>query len=293
MSHSASSSTASLRVQAWVFQDVLLEHYTYTAGSIEPLPTHSHEEYQFGLSFDCAGEYFYRGALHRIPNGCLSMLTSGEPHAPSQRRSLTASATFWMLYVPPRVLQTAAADSTGRAVDWPFFPAPYQRDAALHTMLLQLHTALSTPTTRLEQETLLLQLLTALVVRHARPRPTERPLLLARPAIMRVRDFLREHYMRNVSLQELADLADLSVYHFCRVFRAEMGVPPHEYQIQLRIERAKALLLRGVSLAQVAQMTGFYDQSHLGQHFKRLVGITPGRYAAESKNVLYRPERTS
>ncbi|CAA9481240.1 MAG: Transcriptional regulator, AraC family [uncultured Rubrobacteraceae bacterium] len=64
-------------------------------------------------------------------------------------------------------------------------------------------------------------------------------------------------------------------------------MPPHAYQTQARLDRARSLLLRGWPPARVARETGFADQSHLTRRFKRLVGVTPGRYAEESKNVQY------
>jgi AraC-like DNA-binding protein len=62
-------------------------------------------------------------------------------------------------------------------------------------------------------------------------------------------------------------------------------MPPHAFQTQVRVSRAKTLLLEGWSISQVASQTGFADQSHLTRHFKRLVGVTPGRYQQSSKNV--------
>ena len=88
-------------------------------------------------------------------------------------------------------------------------------------------------------------------------------------------------------LEELASLANLSPYHLARVFRDEIGMPPHAYQTQARLGRTRVLLLRGWPPARVAQETGFADQSHLTRRFKRLVGVTPGRYARRSKNVQY------
>jgi AraC-like DNA-binding protein len=82
-----------------------------------------------------------------------------------------------------------------------------------------------------------------------------------------------------VSLQELADLVNLNPFYLSRVFRKQVGVPPHVYHTHLRVAEAKRLLAAGVRLSQVAHATGFYDQSHFGQHFKRLVGVPPGAYA--------------
>lgn len=83
---------AEIVVDAQTRDDILLERYTYTSGAVEPLPKHAHEEYQFGLSFDCQGEYHYRGAAHVIPTGSLSIIHSGEVHSPSDHTYLPAPA---------------------------------------------------------------------------------------------------------------------------------------------------------------------------------------------------------
>ena len=69
-------------------------------------------------------------------------------------------------------------------------------------------------------------------------------------------------------------------YHFARQFKAATGLPPHQYVIARRVERAKELLHGGgnLSLAEVAAHAGFSDQSVFCHHFKRLVGVTPGRF---------------
>lgn len=75
-------------------------------------------------------------------------------------------------------------------------------------------------------------------------------------------------------------VARLSPYHFARQFKRATGLPPHQYVITRRVERAKHLLQGGgdFSLAQVAVHAGFSDQSVFSHHFKRLVGVTPGRF---------------
>jgi AraC-like DNA-binding protein len=64
------------------------------------------------------------------------------------------------------------------------------------------------------------------------------------------------------------------------VFKGATGAPPHAYQTQLRVTRAKQLLLAGQLLKEVAQEVGFFDQSHLLRHFRRHTGISPGQYRA-------------
>jgi AraC family transcriptional regulator len=83
----------------------------------------------------------------------------------------------------------------------------------------------------------------------------------------------------------MAAAAHLSVYHFARQFKAATGLPPHQYVIRRRVERARQLLQAGtdLSLAEVAACTGFSDQSQFCHHFKRLVGVTPGQFGMPAR----------
>ncbi len=99
------------------------------------------------------------------------------------------------------------------------------------------------------------------------------------------REYLEDNFAENVPLAALAKVVNLSPFHLARVFGKEVGIPLHAYQAQARVRHARDLLLRGWPVARVAQQTGFADQSHLARHFKRLVGVPPGSYARNSKNV--------
>jgi AraC-like DNA-binding protein len=273
---------AKISVSAWESDGIFLEQYVYTFGSVEPLPKHSHEEYQLGLSFDCQGEYYYRGAYHSIPIGSLSVINSGEVHSPSDRTHLPAPATFWMMHIHPKWLQAVTSEISEKPSTLPVFPSVFVTAPQLHRLFLNLHTAVKKPIFKLEQDTAFWHFFSHLVSSHTENSPSVRPLKSAHAAIRRVRDFLHDCYATDVSLEELATIAGLSRFHFCRVFGKEMGVSPSVYQTQLRIAHAKKLLLQGIPIATVASLTGFYDQSHFGWHFKRLVGVTPGSYLGKT-----------
>lgn len=279
------SNPAAISVRAWKLEDVLLEHYTYTSGAVKPLPKHVHEDYQFGLSFDCQGEYAYRGATHAIPPGSLSAIHSGEVHASSDRTYLPTPVSFWMMHVHPAVLHQFTLEIAERPHSLPFFASTFITDPALNRLFLALQHTAQQPTAQLEQETALQQFFSYLIARHAANRPAARLLKPAPDAVERAREYLHSQYAQDISLGELAAVASLSQFHFCRVFRQAVGLSPGVYQTQLRIAQAKRLLVKGLPASEVAATTGFYDQSHLSWHFKRLVGVTPGRYTQKSARI--------
>src|SRR6266487_1708522 len=95
----------------------------------------------------------------------------------------------------------------------------------------------------------------------------------------RVLDFVQAQLDHDLSLEALAQQAGFSPYHFARLFRQTTGESPHQFVLRQRIERAQRLLKEtDVSLAHVALESGFADQSHLTQTFKRYLGLTPRAY---------------
>jgi AraC-like DNA-binding protein len=128
-----------------------------------------------------------------------------------------------------------------------------------------------------DQQERLASLLAPVIDLAAREAPRS-PLLT--PAVARTREALQQRFTEDVPLGELARLAGMSKCHLVHLFHKEVGLPPHAYQIQLRVARARVLVADGVPLAEVATLTGFSDQSHLTRLFKRVVGVPPGQYAA-------------
>jgi AraC family transcriptional regulator len=107
---------------------------------------------------------------------------------------------------------------------------------------------------------------------------------LPRRRLRAVVEYVEEHLEAGLTLEQMAAVAHLSVYHFARQFRAATGLPPHQYVIARRVERAQQFLREGdLSLAEVAASTGFSDQSQFTHHFKRLVGVTPGQFRVSAR----------
>jgi len=189
------------------------------------------------------------------------------------------------MYVPVAMMRQAAAVA-GRDIDLPFFAEPTISNPDLTARFLNLHKTLEGNASQLESESELLLALTQVIAGFAQDHPPLSTPGVERTAVWRVREYLEENYAHKVSLAELVRLTDLSAFHLIRVFAKEVGLTPHAYQTQVRIARAKTLLISGLPPGRVAIAVGFYDQPHFGKHFKRLVGVTPRRYVGDRKNLL-------
>jgi AraC family transcriptional regulator len=126
------------------------------------------------------------------------------------------------------------------------------------------------------------------LVRHVTaPRRAERGRdgALPRGRLRAVVEYVEGHLAAAPSLDQLAAVARLSPYHFARQFKAATGLPPHQYVIARRVDRARDLLRAEAdpSLADVAASVGFSDQSQFCHHFKRIVGVTPGQFRKSAR----------
>jgi AraC family transcriptional regulator len=134
----------------------------------------------------------------------------------------------------------------------------------------------------------LANLLAVYLIRHvSAPRqPTHRRAgTLPRAKLRAIVEYIEEHLDAGPTLEQMAAVARLNPYYLARQFKRATGLPPHQYLIMRRIERAKKLLQTGgdVSLAEVAAHAGFSDQSQFCQHFKRLTGVTPGQFRMRAR----------
>jgi AraC family transcriptional regulator len=125
------------------------------------------------------------------------------------------------------------------------------------------------------------------LIRHVlTPRRPERARdgVLPRGRLRAVVAYIEEHLDAGPTLEQMAAVARLSAYHFARQFKVATGLPPHQFVITRRVERAKLLLQEGdLSLAEVAAHAGFSGQSVFCHHFKRLVGVTPRQFRMSAR----------
>jgi AraC-like DNA-binding protein len=145
--------------------------------------------------------------------------------------------------------------------------------------LRALHTVLQSDATSLEVQSRLAGVAQAAIaeVTESLPRPVTR--LPARGSIQQLRDLLHSSEGSRVSLIDFARNAGMSQFQLLRSFKRMYGLPPHAYELTMRVGRARAMLRQGYTVAEAAAANDFTDQSHLTRHFRRIFwGFTPGRY---------------
>ncbi len=229
---------------------------------------HSHDQFGFGVML--AGAHHSasgRGPVRAEPGQLLSV----NPNEVHDGHPVAGAVRHWrMLYVDPAILAPAIADVAGGEFAHPVLTAP---DAA--RAFLALHGCLTrtSPPFDLAIDGLLLEVLAPLVARQ-----TARPAAVPR-SVQRAKDLIDTGPEATLSLDQLAATAGLSRYHFLRAFAAATGLPPHAYQMQQRLHRARQQIVRGEPLATVAAATGFADQAHLTRLFTRCYGLAPGALA--------------
>lgn len=106
--------------------------------------------------------------------------------------------------------------------------------------------------------------------------------------LMACRDYIHQHFMRPIKLEELAQMSTMSESKFRKQFKAVFGKSPYDYIKQLKLWYAKELLEKGESASQAAYAIGYVNLSHFTRSFKSLFGLTPSehkKYHAEQQNI--------
>lgn len=236
-----------------------------------------HERYAFCFCRSAAAGVRYRGIEDQVVDGSVAVREPGESLC---NTFVAKPAQFKMLYVNAALVDRVARE-LGLSGHLHFAPRVITDDADLFAKLGQLCDSIEGGRGALEQQSLFAATMLAFI-RHAERRGDPSALNNGKQVVERAKAYLREHWSQAVSLGELAAACDVSHFHLVHAFTEEAGLSPHAYHLHVRVERARTLLERGVSPAAAAASLGFADQSHLTRHFKRIMHVTPRRYASLS-----------
>ncbi|MFZ3567721.1 AraC family ligand binding domain-containing protein [Streptomyces sp. BH097] len=244
-------------------------------------PRHSHDGFVIGAvtrGVEAIG--LPDGTLNAGP-GTVVMLNPEVAH--TARAGGPDGWAYATLYPSAQVIAEIAAETgTGRGTT--VFGEQIVTDPQASQMVNEVHRA-AEQGNALAADSLLRVVLARLLRAHgtslaARPRRSA-----GATAADRAREVLEERLADPPSLEALADELGTSPFALLRAFRDTYGMPPHTWLTNARVRVARRLLEAGTAPADAAVALGFTDQPHLNRHFTRIVGVPPGAYQRERKNV--------
>lgn len=244
-------------------------------------PLHVHETFAIGV-IESGGQRFHPGRSPSLvmPEGTLCAINPGVVH--EGRPATEQGWRYRMFYPSPALVADALEELHHRPHCGEWGLGRYViDDRELYLDFASLHVSSQLKETLLERQSRIAMFLRRLFERHGNFSPEKSGARVAPRTVAIVRDYLHAMAQGQVTIADLAQAAGVSGTQVIRAFSAETGMPPHSYLISLRVERARVLLRAGTGLTETALEVGFSDQSQFTRHFKRLTGVTPGRFAAQ------------
>lgn len=249
-------------------------------------PRHVHETFCVGVIETGAQRFWRSGGDHVAPSGDIILVNADEVHTGCSE--VAEGWSYRAIYPHPDLFARLSAESGSEAGAVPWFPDAVLHDPALSVQLRLVFSLLPQQGNSLLKESLLLTAFSWLMMRYSRTRPVTKAMADASRAVLPVQELMASSPEHNWSLQQLAEAAGLSPWHFLRQFKKSIGMTPHAWLIQARLRKAREIMGRGESLAEVSALCGFSDQSHFNRHFKNSMGVTPGDYLRAIRHTLPR-----
>jgi len=233
---------------------------------------HSHEVFSIGAITAGQSTYLHEKTCQTISTGTVVLMNPGDVHACNPIDDQPWS--YIMFYVDAQWLgrvQQACGVEGFRPI-----PAIHSTDPALFSGLLDLHRTLIDPT--LESLQKHEAAVAFFVLMQQRLGGFDAPLKKVNQRVERAAQYINQHFLRAMRLEEICQAANLSEAYLIRAFEQHYHMTPHAYLINRRIQHAQTQLREGEPIADIAQRSGFADQAHFQRVFKKHLAATPGQY---------------
>ncbi len=232
---------------------------------------HRHDTYAIGHTLQGVQAFDYRGAKRVSTAGKLIVLHPDERH--DGHAGIAQGFVYRMAYIEPRLIRDALA---GRAGALPFVPGAICGDRRLRRALHLALDDLERPLEPLQRDAAVLAIAEALLALAGGGKRDSRANCAL--AVERARAFLETAAEHSVESSDLEAVSGLDRYELARQFRARLGTSPYRYLTLRRLDRARAAIRAGRSLAEAAADSGFADQSHMTRQFRAAFGLPPGQW---------------
>ncbi|MFK8329856.1 AraC family transcriptional regulator [Pseudomonas sp. BJa5] len=230
-------------------------------------PKHTHEEYVISANLSGVERIWYNGRQQEVLSGEVTLYN---PMTVQSSEFCGEGAQFISLHLDEQQVRSIL-DQTTHDNGLPAFQEGNIRDSALFGSILDLHEQLHSSS----RDEALLVLFSELARFRSTPDTSGEPLRVAH--LIR---FMKANLYEAIELEDLCAEANLSRFHLVRSFKAEKNLPPMQYFKQLRLIEARRRLRLGDAPARIAVELGFFDQAHLSNAFRKVMGASPSSYSS-------------
>ncbi len=239
---------------------------------------HYHLDYHIGLVTEGVQRQEFRGSSVLVGDGCIVLMPPGEIHDGMAEDG--DAYTLKTFRLPFDLVNQVTEELSGTNHE-PALMGTMLEDHVQAAHLLRLHDTMyaDKDASPLAIQSDWLSLLDFIFTQSKTIRPQKIKAALAPWQYQRIKEYCVAHLSQKISLDELAGICGLGPFHFLRQFKNSIGMTPHAWLVRLRLEYACSLLGKNPqTIADVAQLVGFYDQSHFNRAFKQAYGVAPSSY---------------
>lgn len=254
-------------------RELKIEAYRFK-GIMQKFPNHFHEHYVIGFIEKGQRYLSCKNKEYTTSTGDLLLFNPFDSHTCEQIDDKVLD--YRCINIKPEIMKKTVFEITGKNY-LPKFNQPVIFRSELVPLLQELHYIIMEEELDFKKEELFFFLIEQLIEEHTEPN-LQSNLENTNIEIQAVCDYLENNYAEHIVLDELSTIAGMNKYSLLRNFTKLKGITPYRYIENIRVNKAKKLLEKGVEPIDAAIQTGFVDQSHFTNFFKNFIGLTPKQY---------------
>ncbi|HBY3055015.1 TPA: AraC family transcriptional regulator [Clostridioides difficile] len=254
-------------------RELKIEAYRFK-GIMQKFPNHFHEHYVIGFIEKGQRYLSCKNKEYTTSTGDLLLFNPFDSHTCEQIDDKVLD--YRCINIKPEIMKKTVFEITGKNY-LPKFNQPVIFGSKLVPLLQELHYIIMEEELDFKKEELFFFLIEQLIEEHTEPN-LQSNLENTNIEIQAVCDYLENNYAEHIVLDELSTIAGMNKYSLLRNFTKLKGITPYRYLENIRVNKAKKLLEKGVEPIDAAIQTGFVDQSHFTNFFKNFIGLTPKQY---------------
>lgn len=253
-------------------KELNIEAYQFR-GIMQKFPNHFHEHYVIGFIERGKRKLISKNQEYIIEPGDLMIFNPRDNHSCEQIDNNTLD--YRCINIKEDIMMDIMEAITGHR-DIPYFKSTVIFHGEQVDLLKDVHEMIMNRSKEFVKEESLLFLIGQLVELYAEP--FEVKVEVNNQLLVKTCNYMKENFSNVIKLDQLSAISGLNKFILLRLFTKEIGITPYQYLLTIRINKAKELLESGIEPLDVAMSTGFTDQCHFTNYFKKFIGITPGQY---------------